>query len=58
MYTVHDRGADLPLFMRFGNGPILIRINLQHSQAQPYDICTRIIYLTQSHLYVEHHTEN
>ena len=25
--------------------------------AQPYGICTRFIYLTQTHLYVEHHTE-
>ena len=55
MYTVHDRGADLPFFMSFGHGPILVQINLQQSQAQPYGICTRVIYLT--HLYVEHHTE-
>ena len=57
MYTVHSKGADLPFFMRFGHGPILVQINLQHSQAQPYVICTRVIYLTQTHLYVEHHKE-
>ena len=57
MYTVHVRGADLPFFMRFGHCPILVQINLQHSQAQPYGICTRVIYLTQTHLYSEHHTE-
>jgi hypothetical protein len=55
MYTVqlHGRGADLP----FGHGPILVHINLCHSQAQPYGICTRVICLTQTHSYVEHHTE-
>jgi hypothetical protein len=57
MYTEHGRGADLLFFMRFGHGPILVQINLQHSQAQPYGICTRVIYLTQTHLSVEHHTE-
>ena len=57
MYNVHGRGADLPFFMLFGYGPVLVQINLQHSQAQPYGICTRVTYLTQSHLYVEHHTE-
>ena len=57
MYTVHGRRADLPFFMRFGHGPILVQINLQHIQAQPYGICTRVIYLTQSHLNVEHNTE-
>ena len=31
MYTVHG-GADLPFFMRFGHGPILVQINQQHSQ--------------------------
>ena len=40
MYTIRGGGADLPFFLRFG---------LQYSQAQSYDICTRIIYLTQSH---------
>ena len=58
LYTVHGKGADLPFFMRFGHYTILVQINLQHSQAQPYGICTRVIYLTQSHLYVEHNTEN
>ena len=57
MYIVHGRGADLPFFMRFGHGPILVQINLQLSQAQPYGISTCVIYLTQIHLYVEHHTE-
>ena len=37
--------------MRFGQGPILVQINLQHSQAQPYGICTRVIYLTQTHFF-------
>ena len=48
-----------PFLLHFGNGLILVQINLQHSQAQPYRICTRVacIYLTQTHLYVEHHTE-
>ena len=40
MYTVHGRGADLPFFLRFGHSPIFVQINQQHSQAQPYDICT------------------
>ena len=57
MYTVHGRGAVLPFFWRFGHGPILVQINLGHSQAQPYGVCTRVIYLTQNHLYMEHHTE-
>ena len=43
--------------MRFGHGPKLVQINLQHSQAQPHGICTRVNYLTQTHLYVEHHTK-
>ena len=37
------------VFLRFGHGPILVQINLQHSQAQPYCVCTRVIYLTQTH---------
>ena len=36
MYTVHGQGADLPHFLHFGHGPILVQINMQHSQAQPY----------------------
>ena len=51
---VEDR-SPFPLF--FGHDPILVQINLQHSQAQSYGICTRVIYQTQSHLYVEHQTE-
>ena len=58
MYTVHGRGADHPFFCFFSHGPILVHINLQHSQVQPYGICTCFIYLTQTHLNVEHHTEN
>ena len=42
MYTVHGRGADLHVFLRFGHGPIFVQINLQPSQAQPYGICTRV----------------
>ena len=38
-----------PFRLRFSQGPILVQINLQHSQAQPYGICTRVIYLTQTH---------
>ena len=57
MYTVHGRGADLPFFMRFGHGPILVQINLQQSQAQPYGICTRVIYLTHTHLCGASHKE-
>ena len=57
MYTVHGRGADIPFFMSFSHVPKLVRINLQHCQSQPYGICTRVINLTQTHLYVEHHTE-
>ena len=57
MYTVHGKGADLPFFMRLPHGPILVQINLQHRQAQPYGICTSVIYLTQNHFYMEHHTE-
>ena len=49
MYTVHGQGVDLPFF--------LVQINLQHSQAQPYGICTRVISLTETYLYVEHDTE-
>ena len=45
MYTVHGRGADFSFLLRFGHGPILIQINLQNSQAQPYGICTGFIYL-------------
>ena len=42
MYTVHGQGANLPFFLLFGQGPILVQINLQHSQAQPYGIFTRV----------------
>ena len=49
MYTVHGQGANLPFFLRFSHGPMLVQINLQHSQAQPYCVCTRVIYLTQTH---------
>ena len=41
-HVVHVRGAD--------HSPILVQINLQHSQAQPCGICTRVIYLTQTYL--------
>ena len=60
MYTVHcvhGRGVEFPFFMHFSHGPILVQINLQHSQAKPYGKCTRVIYLTQTHLYVEPHRE-
>ena len=46
-----------PFLLRFDHGPILIQINLQHSQSQPYGICPRVNYLTQTNLYVEHYTE-
>ena len=29
----------------FGHGPILLQMNLQNSQTQPYDECTRVISL-------------
>ena len=46
---LHGRGADLPVFLRFGHGPILVQINLQHIQGR---------YLPKSNsLYLEHHTE-
>ena len=32
-------------------GPILVQMNLQHSQAQPYDVCTRVISLNHT-LYI------
>ena len=50
VYTVHNRGADLHFFCVLAT--VLVQINLQHNQAQPYGICTRVIYLTQTHVYV------
>ena len=47
----------ISILLRFGHGPILVQMNLQHRQAQSYCICTRVIYLTQTQVYVEHHTE-
>ena len=41
-----------PFLLCFGHGPILVHINLQHSQANP-KVCTRVIYLNQTYLYVE-----
>jgi hypothetical protein len=38
-----------PFLFAFGQGPILVWINQQHNQAQPYGICTCLIYLTQTH---------
>ena len=52
MYTVHVRGTDLPFFCVSAKVQ-LVQTNLQHSQAQPYGICTRVIFPTQTHLYVE-----
>ena len=46
-----------PFFLGFGHGPILVQINMQHRQAQPYGICTRIIYLTQK-IYICYHLPN
>ena len=57
MYTVHGRGADLSFLLSLSLSPILVQTNLQHSQAQPYCIWTCVIYLTQTNLYMEHHTE-
>ena len=54
MYMVEEL---ISLYFAFSHGPILVQINLQHSQAQPFGICTRVIYQTQTHLYVEHYTE-
>ena len=53
LYTVNGRGTDLSFFCISAT----VRINLQHSQAHPYGIFTRVTYLTQAYLYVEHHTE-
>ena len=57
MYTVQYMVEEPISLLCLGLGSILLQINLEHSQAQPYGICTRVIYLTQTHLYVEHHTE-
>ena len=54
MYMVEEPSHFL---LRFGHGTILVQINLQHSQAQSYCICTSVIYLTQTHLHLEHHTD-
>ena len=35
MYTVHGQEADIHFFLLFGHGPILVQINLQHSQRNP-----------------------
>ena len=53
MYTVplHGRGADLPFFF------LSATVQYWYRQAQAYGKCTRVIYLTQHSLYVEHHTE-
>ena len=50
--TTHVRGSRSPFQLRFGagHGPILVQTNLQHSQAQPYVTCTRVISLTQGFL--------
>ena len=37
-----------PFLLRFSHSPILVQINLQHSQVQPYGKCTSIIYLTMA----------
>ena len=57
MYTVHGRGADLfsfafrPLFnIGTDKSAANLGATLRH-------ICTRVIHLTQTHLYVEHHKE-
>jgi hypothetical protein len=53
LYSVHDRGAALPFFLRFGHGPILVKINLQQTLRHMHSR-----YLPNSNsLYVEHHTE-
>ena len=54
--STNDRQAWSPFQLRFGHGPILVHMNLHHSQEQPYDVCIRIIPLTQT-LHLEHHTE-
>ena len=39
-----------PFLLRFGHGPLLVQINLQHGQAQPFGICSR--YLPNSNLFI------
>ena len=46
-----------PFLLRFGHGAILVQINLQHSQAQPCSICTRVIYLTKTSICGASHRE-
>ena len=36
------------VLLRFGHGPILVQMSLQHSQAQPYSIRTRVVYFIQT----------
>ena len=57
-FTLYMVKEPISFSYAFGHGSLLVQINLQHSQAQPYGLCTRFIYQTQTHLYVEHHTEN
>ena len=42
-----------PFLLRLGQGPILVQINLQHSQA--HSMAYALVLFT--HFYVEHHTE-
>ena len=56
-WSTNDRQAWSPFQLRFSHGPILVHMNLQYSKAQPYDVCTRIIFLTRILLHVEHHSE-
>ena len=44
--------SQCPFLLHFSHGPILVQIN----QAQPFHMHS-FIYLTQTNLYVEHHTE-
>ena len=57
VYICNWQRSRSPFLLCIGNCTILVQINLQHSQVQPYVICTRVIYLTQTHLYADHHTE-
>ena len=58
MYTVQctwsGRGADLPFF---AFRPWSKSAAKSGAPNPAYGICTRVINLTQTHLYVEHHTE-
>ena len=46
-----------PFQLFFGHGPLLVQMNLHHSQALPYEVWTLFFFHYLNSLYVEHHTE-